>query len=55
MLEERNPQVKEAVVNLRRLSADEQARWEYETKEKIRMDTNMFQEWAREEGEKKDS
>jgi predicted transposase/invertase (TIGR01784 family) len=52
MLEERNPQVKEAVVKLRRLSADEQARWEYEMKEKIRMDTNMFQEWAREEGEK---
>jgi flagellar biosynthesis/type III secretory pathway protein FliH len=50
MLEERNPQVKEAVVKLRRLSADEQARWEYETKEKIRMDTNMFEEWAREKG-----
>jgi predicted transposase/invertase (TIGR01784 family) len=50
MIAERNPQVKEAVVKLRRLSADEQARWEYETKEKIRMDTNMFERWAREEG-----
>jgi predicted transposase/invertase (TIGR01784 family) len=50
MLEERNPQVKEAVVKLRRLSADEQARWEYETKEKIRMDTDMFESWAREKG-----
>jgi predicted transposase/invertase (TIGR01784 family) len=52
MLEERNPQVKEAVVKLRRLSADEQARWEYETKEKARRDKNMFERWAREEGEK---
>jgi predicted transposase/invertase (TIGR01784 family) len=50
MLEERNPQVKEAVVKLRRLSADEQARWEYETKEKIRMDKEMFESWAREKG-----
>jgi predicted transposase/invertase (TIGR01784 family) len=50
MIAERNPQVKEAVVKLRRLSADEQARWEYETKEKIRMDTAMFEQWAREEG-----
>jgi predicted transposase/invertase (TIGR01784 family) len=54
MLEERNPQVKEAVVKLRRLSADEQARWEYEMKEKIRMDTNMFEQWAREEGQRQE-
>jgi predicted transposase/invertase (TIGR01784 family) len=46
MLEERNPQVKEAVVKLRRLSADEQARWEYEMKEKARMDKIMFERWA---------
>ncbi len=50
MLEERNPQVKEAVVKLRRLSADEQTRWEYEMKEKARMDKDMFERWAREEG-----
>ena len=50
MLEERNPQVKEAVVKLRRLSTDEQTRWEYEMKEKARMDKDMFERWAREEG-----
>jgi predicted transposase/invertase (TIGR01784 family) len=54
MIAERNPQVKEAVVKLRSLSADEQARWEYEMKEKIRMDTNMFEQWAREEGKQEE-
>jgi predicted transposase/invertase (TIGR01784 family) len=50
MIAERNPQVKEAVVKLRRLSADEQARWEYEIREKARMDKDMFERWARTEG-----
>ncbi|MDR2900385.1 MAG: Rpn family recombination-promoting nuclease/putative transposase [Treponema sp.] len=50
MIAERNPQIKEAVVKLRRLSADEQTRWEYEMREKIRMDKDMFEREAREEG-----
>jgi predicted transposase/invertase (TIGR01784 family) len=50
MISDRNPQVKEAVVKLRRLSADEQARWEYEMKEKARMDKAMFERWARIQG-----
>jgi predicted transposase/invertase (TIGR01784 family) len=54
MIVERNPQLKEAVVKLRRLSADEQARWEYEMKEKARMDRESHERWAQEKGMRKE-
>jgi predicted transposase/invertase (TIGR01784 family) len=47
---ERNPQIKKAVVKLRALSADEQARDLYERREKSRRDEESQLRWARIEG-----
>ena len=51
MVAERNPQVKKAVVTLRRLSADEQARDMYERREKALRDIDSRERFARAEGE----
>jgi predicted transposase/invertase (TIGR01784 family) len=50
MVSNRNPQIEKAAVKLRRLSADEQTRWEYEMREKARMDMESSRRWDREEG-----
>ncbi len=50
MITERNPQVGKAVVKLRRLSADEEARDMYERREKARRDEESLLRWARIEG-----
>ena len=46
MVAERNPQVGRAVVKLRELSADEQARDLYERREKARRDKVMWDKWT---------
>ena len=46
MIAERNPQVARAVVRLRELSADEQARDLYERREKARRDMAAEKRWA---------
>ena len=50
MVAERNPQVKKAVVTLRKLSADEQARDMYERRQKALRDMNSRERFVREEG-----
>jgi predicted transposase/invertase (TIGR01784 family) len=50
MIAERNPNVRNAVVKLRRLSADEQTRYAYEMREKARRDMESQERWARLEG-----
>jgi len=50
MVAERNPEVKSAVVTLRKLSADEQARDMYERREKAMRDMDSRERQAREEG-----
>ncbi len=50
MIAERNAQVREAVVRLRHLSADEQARDMFERREKARRDEESLLRWARIEG-----
>ena len=50
MVAERNPQVKSAVVKLRQLSADEQARDMYERREKALRDIDSRERHARQEG-----
>jgi len=50
MVAERNPNVKKAVVTLRRLSADEQARDMYERREKAMRDEYSIRKHEREEG-----
>jgi len=46
MIAERNPQVAQAVVRLRELSADERARDLYERREKARRDIAAEKKWA---------
>ena len=46
MIAERNPQVAQAVVKLRELSADERARDLYERREKARRDIAAEKRWA---------
>jgi len=46
MIAERNPQVAQAVVRLRELSADERARDLYERREKARRDQSSRERWA---------
>jgi len=46
MVAERNPQVAQAVVRLRELSADERARDLYERREKARRDQSSRERWA---------
>ena len=46
MVAERNPQVGRAVVKLRELSTDEQARDLYERREKARRDKVMWDKWT---------
>ena len=53
MLPERNPKVKKAVVTLRRLSADEQARDMYERREKAMRDIDSLNREAEQRGIKK--
>ena len=50
MIAERNPQIEKAVIKLRELSADEQARDLYERREKARRDMAAREKWAREQG-----
>ena len=50
MVAERNPVVNEAVVKLRELSADEQARDLFERREKARRDFVMHKNWAEKQG-----
>ena len=50
MIAERNPQVAQAVVKLRELSADERARDLYERREKARRDQAMWKRWERQQG-----
>ena len=50
MISERNPQVAQAVVKLRELSADERARDLYERREKARRDQAMWKRWERQQG-----
>jgi predicted transposase/invertase (TIGR01784 family) len=50
MIAERNPDVRNAAVKLRRLSADEQTRYAYEMREKARRDMESQERWARLEG-----
>jgi len=50
MAAESNPQVQKAVVTLRRLSADEQARDLYERREKALRDIDSRERWAHEQG-----
>jgi len=50
MVAERNPKVKSAVVTLRKLSADEQARDMYERREKAMRDIDSRERQARSEG-----
>ena len=55
MVAERNPQVAQAVVRLRELSADERARDLYERREKARRDQSSRERWAHQQGEKEKS
>ena len=55
MIAERNPQVAQAVVRLRELSADERARDLYERREKARRDQSSRERWAHQQGEKENS
>jgi len=50
MVAERNPQVKQAVVRLRELSADERARDLFERREKARRDQASREKWAMQQG-----
>ena len=50
MVAERNPQVKSAVVTLRKLSADEQVRDMYEHREKAMRDLDSRERQAEEKG-----
>ena len=51
MIAEKSPQVKQAVVRLIELSADEKARALYEAREKERRDNRAREKGARREGE----
>jgi hypothetical protein len=50
MVADRNPEVKQAVVKLLELSADERARDLFERREKERRDIASREKWARREG-----
>ena len=50
VIEQRNPTIKKAIVKLRELSADEEARSLYERREKARRDRAMEMRWARKQG-----
>ncbi len=50
MTTEKNSRIEKAVVKLRRLSADEQARYIFDMHEKARRDEESLLRWARTEG-----
>jgi len=54
MVAERNPQVKKAVVTLKKLSADEQARDMYERREKALRDIDSRERFAHEKGKEEE-